>query len=508
MDMMRSSGIRKLGNRSPEIAALAFLVLFLFFPTQNSSVDAWFSAASVRWNGEIFHPHHLLYNAFAWLVARIVGMDTGHPGIMVLMKGMNAFYAFCILLLLGRILHRLDMKTSEVLAGVVFTGSSFAVARFATENETYLLPLLFSLLSVWLALRTEGEASRKLWALFSGTAGTLSILAHEIHLFWWTGMAIYFYLRDKKNLVYYLLPALAIPMIYYVVWRFMGQYIPHTESFVSFVLYDFREGMVQVVPGFKNLWLALINLLRTFYQVHGYILYQFRDNLDLFFPVIGSAFLFGLGLLQRREETVLPDDFRKTFIKVVSFILLMQFLWAVYSVGNAEFMVMIPALVILYLAAKQRLNSRVILCFAGSLLIWNFFFGILPMNRYPIHPVKFLTGKVEENPGSCYILKADQLITAAYYYETGTMDVPGIWKSPDHLLVAGGDTAELRQNMRDAFSRNIPVYTDCTGNPALLNRDALISSGVDGEFFEKYRKIPVDSVRLLQGYYTLYRLFP
>jgi len=183
MNMMRSSGIRKIGNRSPEIAALAFLALFLFFPTRNSSVDAWFSAASVRWNGELFHPHHLLYNSFAWLVARIAGLDAGHSGTLVLMKGMNAFYAFFILLLLGRILHRLDLKTPEVLAGVVFTGSTFAVARFATENETYLLPLLFSLLSVWFALLTERENSRNLWALFSGAAGALSILAHEIHLF-------------------------------------------------------------------------------------------------------------------------------------------------------------------------------------------------------------------------------------------------------------------------------------------------------------------------------------
>jgi hypothetical protein len=53
-----------------------FLVLsiaFLAFPNNNATTDSWGYAGDVKTGADLFRPHHLLYNAFNYLLWYLFG---------------------------------------------------------------------------------------------------------------------------------------------------------------------------------------------------------------------------------------------------------------------------------------------------------------------------------------------------------------------------------------------------------------------------------------------------
>ncbi|MDR1371509.1 MAG: hypothetical protein LBJ17_00075 [Dysgonamonadaceae bacterium] len=48
--------------------------IYLFFPSINPTGDVVAYAVNVREGSDLFMPHHLLYNAFGYAVARIFGI--------------------------------------------------------------------------------------------------------------------------------------------------------------------------------------------------------------------------------------------------------------------------------------------------------------------------------------------------------------------------------------------------------------------------------------------------
>lgn len=485
---------------------LLFFLLYLLFPTQNSSVDAWFSAASVKWSGEIFHPHHLLYNVIPWCVQQVILLFHQDSDILAMMKVLNAIYGVIILLLLNLIIRRFGLKESERWVLIVAAGASFALWRFATENETYLLPIVFSMWATYYAAQTLTDPSSK-FGLLSGITAAVAILFHEIHIFWWAGLAIWFLGQKKKIFFWYVLPGLMIPLVYFLVWQLFKEHVPETKDFVSFIVYDFQKGLVTMVPGIKNLYLSLINLFRSFFQVHGYMIYLFRNNPDYIFPAVITTFFMLLGFLQRGLFGRRNDRIQRNFGKILLLIVILQWLWAFYSVGNAEFMIMIPVLLSLYIAVTRKFSVPAFLSWGIAMLVWNFFFGIFPAHQYKMNDPEFLAEKIIKDPECIYILDEDQLVSSAIYYRTGIPQHPEILKSPEHFLEAGKDTASLKKIILNAHLNGIPVFTDCVRQPVMIDRGRLLSKGVNRQFFTSYRIEPVDSVRVLQGYRKLYRVY-
>ncbi len=76
-------------------------------------------------------------------------------------------------------------------AWLLLAGSCFGVLRFATENETYIQPLLLALLAsvAWAqSLQTEKNARR--WLLLAGLLAALACLVHQLMVWWWLGLLL------------------------------------------------------------------------------------------------------------------------------------------------------------------------------------------------------------------------------------------------------------------------------------------------------------------------------
>ena len=132
----------------------AFLILFItyaLFPTNNSSLDAYYYAASVKFSQHLFSPHHLLYNVFIGLVYKpihILNID-----VLAFSKFINTLFSTLTLYTLYKILLLLKYSKKETITYVYLVGFSFIFWRYGTENETYIIPVFFSLLSSYWLLK-------------------------------------------------------------------------------------------------------------------------------------------------------------------------------------------------------------------------------------------------------------------------------------------------------------------------------------------------------------------
>ncbi|MFY7847612.1 MAG: hypothetical protein ACOVSS_01005, partial [Bacteroidia bacterium] len=130
-------------NLIPDLPlVIAFGLLYLLLPTTNPSLDAWGYAADIRWNGELWSAHHLLYNAWGRWLTGLFGTEYT----LRLMQANNAVFATAALWCLRTVLQRVNPAFST--AGLIFTGASFGFMRFAVENETYIMPLFFGMVAL------------------------------------------------------------------------------------------------------------------------------------------------------------------------------------------------------------------------------------------------------------------------------------------------------------------------------------------------------------------------
>ena len=47
------------------------ILFYLLFPTNNSTLDAYGYAASIKYGFDLFKPHHLFYNVFLYVINKI-----------------------------------------------------------------------------------------------------------------------------------------------------------------------------------------------------------------------------------------------------------------------------------------------------------------------------------------------------------------------------------------------------------------------------------------------------
>ncbi|QKG53295.1 hypothetical protein [Hymenobacter sp. BRD67] len=261
------------GRTWPSIAVAGLLTaVCLALPTRNPTGDAWYYAACSRWGQELLQPHHLLYNAIGWLWLQLVGASGAAPAglpAITWLQTLNALTAGACLLVLARLLARAGAPGAAIPAWLLLVGSCFGMLRFATENETYILPLLLALLAslAWAqACHTLGARWR--WLVLAGLLAALACLVHQLMVWWWLGLLLG--LRPwrgragvRLGLVYGL-PALLVPVAYVLAAPASG-----VAGVVRFALHDYLTGSARVELGGRSLLLTGISVIRTVGQVHG-----------------------------------------------------------------------------------------------------------------------------------------------------------------------------------------------------------------------------------------------
>lgn len=485
--------------KSIYILLIFFLIIYSFFPTVNSTIDSYYYAACVKYGKDLFLPHHLLYNAFGYVLYKIVSLTGFKPDVLAFMKILNAIAAVGTLYFFARILKELKRETTQIILITFAAGSCFGFMRFATENENYIIPILFSMIgSLYFVKFINNNKSRYLF--YTSLWASIACLFHQIHIFWWIGILIglLVYYRKLKYFLIYSAVAIIVPITYISIFTIINNNQFVFIDFCKFIVRDFTTGNVShnfgLSPIILNLILSVINLFRTFFQVHGLIFPLFNQSLYYFIPIV--TFLIGivfiLYYLNKSEKR--HTDIYKPFINTLKYIFLLHFIFAFFSVGNAEFMVMLSFLFLLIVSETNKINNKAYLIFGVMLFIWNFAYGIFPLNHYNYNNDSKICNLIVSQPKNKFILRDYNLITNKIYYTYGKEISMNLLKPPSDLKAKNRPLSNLDKQIKLTITRKNKVYTDCITPISVYSRASIFENEVNIIFFRKYGLIIYDTI--------------
>ncbi|WP_205501091.1 glycosyltransferase family 39 protein [Rufibacter psychrotolerans] len=487
------------GRFLPLTVLLGLGLVYAAFPTQNSTSDAYDYAACVKWQVDLWQPHHLLYNITglgAYTLVHRLGLPVAP---LELMQFLNSLFAGASLWVLWRIIAP-RQKSRAVQAGLLLlAGASLGTLRYATENETYIIPLFFSLLGsyFWATFQESGQKRHLLWSSFWAA---WACLYHQIHFFWWLGLLLHFLLDQKRSwklALWFVVPALVVPLGYAVVMELQGMPLLQAHRFIFL---DFYKGEVETTVTYQHFLLTGISLVRTFFEVHGRQYYLVQQNVLYILPALGTLLLLGkacLLLLPAKPRLSLPTS---AFCRTHGLILLLHLLFAWFAVGNAEFMVMVPWLLALLLSCSHKLQARPLL-FAGlGLFIWNMAYAVGPNYGYTYANFACTRAYVQRQPQATLLLADKNAFDAYLFYHTGQY-------SPRAFEISA-PTPVLEQAIAEATREARPVVTDFAPQSPLLNRAWLLWSTDRQEFFSRYHLSPVTACPTFFGDKGLSQVHP
>ena len=390
---------------------------------------------------------------------------------------------------------------------------SFGFWRFATENENYIFPILFSLLGSYYFIKSYAQKKYDLkYILASGLFATIACLYHQIHIFWFIGLFFGWIWIDKtsglKRGILFAGTFIIAPVIYFLVILFYLHQNLSWFSVTRFVFHDYYIGAAGNTFGFNNVLLGAINFIRTFFQVHGQMLVMIsRHKIWLLPGVIAIGFMIRaiIDLTTFKKLSNLKGPKMNIIVKIHLLILLLQLAFAVYNIGNAEFMIMIPALLAIILVGMKRIPMSSLAFIAVAMLIWNFTYGIYPNNSLHFNADAQVTAFVIEHPKDKFIASEPAIILNQYYYQEGHWP-ENVWPGPDYYKLHG-PVSELKTKIDSALKSGGNIYTDCTGRPEVMSRGSMLFSSKD--FFKPYNlKNTVATFETDAGKHVIVKIYP
>ena len=472
--------------------------LYLLFPTHNSSTDAWYYAASVKYGKDLFLPHHLFHSAFLWISYKFISFFIEIDA-MAFCKAMNGIFATILMAIFARFLAFFQKKDSEIAAWTFLVGVSFAVWRYATENETYILPLIFSLLaSFFFCQNNEKNAWKN--ALLSGFLAALACLFHQLQIVWALGLGIsWLFYGTKKEVFTYILPFLIVPIAYFSVYYLTISPDFSILHFMKFVLHDFHTGSAALSFGKWNIVLTVLNFFRSFLQIHASILAQIQGNYAYLMPIF-IAIIFLFIVLKQMTFSLKNLHVERTINRFhFSFIFVLQIFFACLAVGNAEFMVMIPLLFALILAEKSYFSPQNLTFVGISLFIWNFTYSIVPQHYASEKQALLLQKHILAHPQDTYLLESRPAIANQLYYHTETWHFYHLQHAPAIWLSKGQNLDSLLFICDKTLEKGGHIFTDALQKNTFLNRESIRYEGNDSLFWRKYTWTSTIDAQIWEG---------
>jgi hypothetical protein len=505
--------------QNSEFIILFLTLLYLLLPTRNSTLDAWYYAACVRYAHELPLPHHLLYNPVGLLWTRLLHLLGLQPDTLAALKLLNALAAGASLLVLARALRALGEPAGRRAGWVLVVGSSFSLVRFATENEAYVLPVLFSALASLAWIRWQLQVPRPAGLLWAGFWAAVACLFHQIHFFWWLGLLLgtVWYAQQKvRSALLYALPALLVPVAYVLALPYWGK--PLTlPALWRFVFHDYYAGLAGNGVSVHGALLTVVNLGRTFGQVHGSMPALVRAMPGLLVvPVLCAGLLSWAGWVAwqrfRRSPRVeaAEGESKMAVVRTHGLILLAQLGFAAYSDGNAEFMVMLPPLLALVGAAWTWLPARSLAAAGLALLVWNVAFGLGPGHWLRFTNTDQLLTAAPAQPRNWFLLDNHNLVLNQLHYRTGNpAGLPNVLPAPTLLVQRPGQSAAgFRAWVQAQQQAGHRIFTDCLGGPKLLDRAQIVYGDQNAALLQGFRTARLDSFPTFFGFRYLTEILP
>ncbi|HRR15505.1 MAG TPA: hypothetical protein P5320_02185 [Bacteroidales bacterium] len=160
-------------------------------------------------------------------------------------------------------------------------------------------------------------------------------------------------------------------------------------------------------------------------------------------------------------------------------------IFAVVSEGNAEFMVMIPVLVFIITGIIVDEGKKFYTMLLTGMLIWNLFYGLIPLNRISGESEKYLCNMLVENNDIAVIARDDQQIASMVFYYTGKESSHNIYKSPAVLKIRGKDPEILKGVIDSLLVQDKKVFTDCLSIMP-MSRAVFLEGKINQQFFSAY----------------------
>lgn len=482
------------------LVAIAFTTLYLILPTKTSTLDAYGYASYIVDGKNLFLSHHLLYNAlgYIWLKTPVL---LGYTDILAWLKYMNALFAGLAIYTLGLIFKELSFSWKKSLVWMIFAGSSWALMRFATENETYIIPVSFSILgSLFYLLHKTRKSNYTL--ILAGLFAATACLFHQIHFFWWLA-TLFTLLYDKsiRKTAFYLAPAAIVPIIYILIHTVYYHSELSINSIYLFVFRDFHSGAASVSIGAKSLMFAAANFVRSFIQVHGYFINLLKLSPWTFLGSALSAVCVVLAIPKLKVISLWKDNaFAKyRMLHIIAFALHLAF--AITSHGNSEFMVMLPFLLAITLPLTLNNETAFIGFTASAMLIWNISMGLLPLHYFELNGNRMVANNILENGksgSSLYIVFNKPYVDNQVKYMLSEL--------PNTLSATQNASKQSVSNtIYEALLCGKKVYTDCIDRPKTLSRESL-TMRINDDLFTGFSYVKVDSAKTLTGTYYLWSL--
>jgi hypothetical protein len=481
------------------IVLIFFLCIYLIFPSGFSTSDGWNYAANIKHSGEIFLPYHLLYNGLGYLFCYLpvkAGADT-----LDCLKIMNAFFAVLALFAVQLIMRKLSKSELIIIIVSCLSGVSFAVIRYATENETYIVPLSLALLALYCYIWFLQSGSNK-YIIFSGLLVSVSILFHLEYLFWWVALLIGVFREKKKYpLLWYLIVSLLVPIVYSIVIYSLYCSLDRT-SVSAFVLDEFSKS-AHFELSLSGLFFTVVNLGRSFIQVHGYMFNMISRNIFLAVPGLISLIFFIMALfsLTSRIKGTSISGFNSVLFSTIVF----TGLFAMLAEGNAEFMVMIPVLSFILIPLLFSNCERFLIMIMLGMLIWNVSYGLIPLNLNSSATEDYLCEKALNENNSMIIASNDQLLKSMVFYRSGVKNINNIVKSPALLSGNNNKIRNLEILIDSALSSGAAIYTDCLGQ-VTISRASIIEGNSNKDFFSQYSFVQVKVLESILGTRAICRI--
>ncbi len=358
------------------IAAICIFLVYLLIPTKTYYWDGVlfsFYAEQAR-RGEmairaLFHPNHLIYTPFAWLVSV--------PGVrsIRILQACNAFAgAICAywMFLFGR-----RAAGSQAAGFAAMTLFAFGATwwKFATDADAYILAVLFCFAAVWFALRRDVAG-----LILAIACHTIAMLFHELAIFLYFPILIA--LTGTARRIWYIAVSAALVIAAYSS-AFIASGHPGQPTFISWITSyagdtPVTHSLRQIAVGYAGSYLKLfaggkISLIRQFF---GPV---------LTISLIASAALLVLSLRLWRKTSDSPHP-KLTAVLLAWFVPLAIFLAVFDPASTFHKLFLWPPLVLLIcIACRRHAVSTALL--ASALACWNFGAFIWPHAHAAADPV-------------------------------------------------------------------------------------------------------------------------
>lgn len=386
------------------LVILIFTTLrFFFLPMEFTGDSYGYSCEILR--GELFSAHHLLHKPVFWGLFQFVSIFNNKIDPILVFTSINLTFAILSLFVLKRILINRNWNYPAINTSTLFLLGSFVFIKYSFQVEAYTIPIFLSLLGS-LYFEKQKYYTSAIWL-------GMACLFHQIHIFWLLGLWVV-QLTKKQNIFPFIL-GLGIPVFGYIATS-MWTEIPLFEI----VFHDVNSGLVTTSFSTQNMFFSAVNLVRIITQLHPDLLVYWSIWSPLLsgFGIV-SLLIIAVGIVVYIKEK--PISLKKLPLKNTYLFTILLFIgFAIYSVGNIEFMVMLPFLFVLGMPAQKVVKGSSIIVF--GMISWNFSQFIYPESKHSIHRLHEVYNFIEDNStsDSIWIFGNDAHLYVNYcdYYST------------------------------------------------------------------------------------------